>query len=76
MSRNSSILLNKAIKVLKILDYKHVNFTMNYSSVEILFPGVPCIGYSWTNVFEYFKKEKVNWLLRVENQNFILTIKL
>jgi hypothetical protein len=76
MSRKTSILLNKAIKVLKTLDYKYANITMNYSNVDILFPGTSCIGHSWTAVFEYFKKEKINWMLRVENQNFILTIKL
>ena len=77
MNRNKIILLNKANKALKLLseEYRYVNLTLNYSSIDLLLPGVTRIHYNtWEKLILMFNKNNISWNLKFENNYIVLNI--
>jgi hypothetical protein len=74
MAKNRTILLNKANKVLKLLEYGNIELLINHDYIEINIPGITIIGEEFEPIIQHFIKDKVCWNLEFGNDSIKLTI--
>jgi len=74
MAKSRTILLNKANKVLKLLEYSNIELLIDYDYIEINIPSITIIGEEWEPIIQHFIKDRISWSLEFENNSIKLTI--